>query len=296
MGRFGVIVGSGLDKTANPFGENEGTPFTVETPYGDVKFVEFMLRRRGCTIVCTARHLTGHVLLPHEVNYRGIIFAMKMLGVEGVVGISAVGSRMKKIKPGRLVAVTQYIDRTHGRKKTFFGQGIAAHIPFSQPVCADLHDALFNAGRDLGIPVVTPSVLIVMEGPAFSTFAEASEGQGQATLIGMTSMPEAALAREAELCYATLACSTDYDCCFEDHKPVTAEEVGRVFKTIREHATAVVQSAALSFLGRKPCACSCRTALDTAVMTDPAHIDPKRLEELGPIMARWAKKHMPPRT
>lgn len=288
--KFGVIVGSGLDKDDCPFGTSEVRHFELPTPYGAVKFSEFPLGN-DTSLLCTARHLTGHVLLPSEVNYRGIMYAMKILRVEAVIGISAVGSRRKEIEPGMLVAVNQYIDCTYGRPNTFFGDGIAGHVTFDQPVCYSVWSNLILAGLALGTPVRPGATLMVMQGPAFSTKAEAQRGMQIAELIGMTSMPEAKLAREAELRYCTLAAVTDYDCCFADRPAVTAEEVGRVFKANKERATAVVREAIRRFFSMEDSHCSCQSALDTAIMTDPEQISPYLINKLNPIINRWAKVH-----
>lgn len=292
--RFGVIVGSGLDQDSNPFGNSEVKNSTVVTPYGPIDYTEFPLSKNSW-LVCIARHLPGHILLPSEVNYRGIIYAMKVLGVEAVVGISAVGSRRKEIQPGTLVAVNQYIDHTHNRPNTFFGNGLAAHVSFGRPVCPHVRDLLIAAGAILKIPVThkpDASTLMVMEGPAFSTEAEAQLGMAEAGLIGMTSLPEAKLAREAELCYCTLAGVTDFDACFPERMPVTAEEVGQVFKTLKEQATSVVRTAAELFFAILDYHCNDRIALDHAIMTDPSVITADRIEEQISLLKRWAGAHI----
>ena len=290
-GRFGVIFGSGLDQESNLFGTGKGKDFVVCTPYGALDFSEFPLDSET-SLVSTARHLTGHILLPSEVNYRGIMYAMKTLNVEAVVGISAVGSRRSDIKPGTLVAVDQYIDHTHGRVNSFFGNGLAGHVSFGQPVCPNLQTDLVKAGRRLGITVKDGARLMVMEGPAFSTEAEAQADQALAELIGMTSMPEAKLAREAELCYCTLACVTDYDAGIVKRPPVDAKEVERVFAVIKPNAIAVVSKAAKRFLARENYSCSDRTALDTAIMTDPRLITRERISAQRAILERWDDVHL----
>ncbi len=290
-GRFGVIFGSGLDQESNLFGTGKGKGFVVCTPYGALDFLEFPLDSET-SLVSTARHLTGHILLPSEVNYRGIMYAMKTLNVEAVVGISAVGSRRSDIKPGTLVAVDQYIDRTDGRTNTFFGSGLAGHVSFGHPVCPNLRADLVKAGRRLGIAVKDGATLMVMNGPAFSTEAEAQADQALAELIGMTSMPEAKLAREAELCYCTLACVTDYDAGIVKRPPVDAKEVEQVFAVIKPNAIAVVTKAAKRFLARENYSCSDRTALDTAVMTDPRLITRERIKAQRAILERWDDVHL----
>ena len=289
--RFGVIVGSGLDKKKNPFGTEDVVHHQIQTriwPNPVVDLYEIPLGE-NTSLVFTARHLEGHRLLPSEVNYRGIMFAMKKLGVEVVVGVSAVGSRREDIKPGTLAAVHQYIDRTKLREQTFFGDGIVGHVSFGRPVCDRVeHDLLFT-GHELGIPIESGRTLMVMEGPAFSTEAEIKADLNQAALIGMTSMPEAKLAREAELCYCTLACVTDYDSGIIPGRPsVTAEEVSQVFKTLKKSATQVVREAAKRFFARNDGPCGCQPALDTAIMTDPNSIPGPKITRLGPILKRWA--------
>ncbi len=278
-----------MDGSSSPFGE--GRRFTADTPHGQVQVVKHRLDR-GTALYVIARHGVGHIHSPSEVNYRANIYALKQLDVSGVVGISAVGSRNRDLLPGTLVAVSQYIDHTDKglRPGTFFGRGIVAHVGFGEPTCPNLRGDLVQAGRQVGIPIRDAETLMVMEGPPFSTQAEATLGQMQASLIGMTAMPEAKLAREAELCYVTLGCVTDFDACFGGPH-VSAAEVGRVFNANREKAIVVVRKAAEIFLSRGNYLCVDQVALDTAIMTDLKYVQPERWKQLGPITARFLKSH-----
>jgi 5'-methylthioadenosine phosphorylase len=232
-----------------------------------------------------ARHGRGHRFLPTEVNYRANIFALKALGAEQVVSISAVGSMREEIVPGDLVVVSQMIDRTKGRPATFFGEGIVGHVEFADPVCADLAESLYQAASALEVKVHRDKTLMVMEGPAFSTRAESHMHRALGVdLIGMTAMPEAKLAREAELCYATLALATDYDCWHASHEDVTVEAVVRVIQQNSANARKAVRELAKL----APCerGCRCKTALEYAVITDRKVIPQKTAEKMKPIFGR----------
>ncbi len=305
--RFGVILGSGFDAEKMPIGKVEARVFNVHTPYdvqstpydmalslhGGVRLAELPLGD-DASLVYTFRHLEGHALLPSEVNYRGIMYAMKTLGVEAVIGVSAVRSRLRDITPGTLVAVEQYIDRTYGRAKTFYGNGIAARVSLGQPVCQNVRRQLIEAGEALGNEVVSGrevATLMVMEGPATSTQAEAEIGRRQAPLIGTTSMPEAALAREAELCYCTLAGVTEYDSCYPQIPALTASEASRIFNEMREKIGSLVVETAKRFLALENYQCTDRTALDDAIRTNPKNIPHWRIEEQSHLLARWSQKN-----
>ncbi len=277
-----VIGGSGLYDLQTL--ENV-TEHAVETPFGlpsDPITEGFLHGRR---MLFLARHGKGHRYLPSEVNYRANIFALKMLGAEQVVSISAVGSMRDDIRPGDLVVVDQFIDRTKGRPSTFFGDGIVGHVEAADPVCPDLSHSLFKAASALDVKVHCNKTLMVMEGPAFSTRAESKmHRQLGVDLIGMTAMPEAKLAREAELCYATLALATDYDCWHETEEDVTVDAVIRVIKQNTANARKVVSILAQTAPSERKC--KCKAALEYAVMTDRTVIPRQTAEKMKPIFGR----------
>lgn len=257
----------------------------VETPYGPPSDPIIEGTLVGRRMLFLARHGRGHRFLPSEVNYRANIFALKTLGAEQVVSISAVGSMRAEIVPGDLVVVSQMIDRTKGRPSTFFGEGIAGHVEFADPVCGDLAQRLFEAASTLDVKVHRDKTLMVMEGPAFSTRAESNmHRQLGVDLIGMTAMPEAKLAREAELCYATLALATDYDCWHETEEDVTVDAVVRVIQKNAANARKVVSELATRAPSERGCRCG--TALQYAVITDRKVIPQKTAEKMKPIFGR----------
>ena len=278
-----IIGGSGLyslPELENVTTRNVSTPFgnpssdVVEGQIGDTR------------LLFIARHGEGHVLLPSEVNYRANVFALKQLGATHLLSISAVGSLKEEIAPGDLVVTRQYIDKTNSRPGTFFGSGIVGHVMFADPVCPELCQLLYNTAKSQAFNVHDNATLVVMEGPAFSTRAESMlHRQWNADIIGMTAMPEAKLAREAELCYATLALATDYDCWREGEEDVSVEAVMATFKSNVEKAGKMIIQVAsqLSSLKR---GCACPAALDTAVMTDKTRIPASVQESLSPIFGR----------
>jgi 5'-methylthioadenosine phosphorylase len=276
-----VIGGSGLYDLPGLVGVRE---VQVSTPYGDPSspVVEGLLG--GTRMLFLARHGRGHRLTPSEVNYRANIFALKSLGAARVVSVSAVGSMREDIHPGHLVVVDQFIDRTRGRPSTFFGDGIVGHVMFADPVCPALSRRLVEAARGLQLTVHERGTLMVMEGPAFSTRAESRMHRALGVdLIGMTAMPEAKLAREAELCYATLAIATDWDCWHETEEDVTVEAVIRVLAAGVKDARAVLAEVARELPGG---GCGCPAALDHAVITDRRAIPAEAVERLRPILGR----------
>ncbi|MDJ0763223.1 MAG: S-methyl-5'-thioadenosine phosphorylase [Myxococcota bacterium] len=277
-----IVGGSGLYDldTLTDVVEHE-----ITTPFGPPsdRIVEGRIGRTR--LLFLSRHGQGHRFLPSEVNYRANIFALKQLGATQVISISAVGSMREDIHPGDMVVVDQYIDRTKGRPATFFGQGIVGHVEFADPVCPDLSAQLFQAASSLDITVHPQGTLMVMEGPAFSTRAESlMHRQLGVDLIGMTAMPEAKLAREAEMCYATLALATDYDCWHDTEADVSVDAVIKILKENANNAKAVVQQIARQ--DRRQTGCSCATALEWAVITDRAAIPPEIADQMKPIFGR----------
>ncbi|MEK7189581.1 MAG: MTAP family purine nucleoside phosphorylase, partial [Patescibacteria group bacterium] len=238
-------------------------------------------------LLFVSRHGEGHRLLPSEVPYQAIIFALKTLGATHVIGVSAVGSLNEDIHPGDLAVVRQYSDATYGRPDTFFGNGIAGHIEFANPVCPDLADIVgYTAKLQSYGKIHDHTTLRVMQGPAFSTRAESEANRQMGYhLIGMTSLSEAKLAREAELCYVTLALVTDFDCWHNGHDTVSAEMVTTTMARNVRKATRLVLSVAEAISAKRNCGCS--TALDTAIVTDRALI-PDRFSsgDMFPIFSR----------
>jgi 5'-methylthioadenosine phosphorylase len=279
-----VIGGSGLYDLE---GLRNIQEHTVDTPFGEHSdsIIEGKLGEGDTRLLFLARHGRGHRLLPSEVNYRANICALKMLGADCVVSVSAVGSMREEIHPGEMVVVDQYIDRTKGRVSTFFGGGIVGHVMFADPVCAHLSGVLYDAASSLKLKVHRGGTLMVMEGPAFSTRAESNMHRSLGVdLIGMTGMPEAKLAREAELCYATLALATDYDCWHEEEEDVSVEAVVRILQSNAQNARNVISRVAQGSIGEE--ICSCKTALEYAIITDRQKIPAEQKKKMKPIFGR----------
>jgi 5'-methylthioadenosine phosphorylase len=277
-----VIGGSGLYDIP---GLAEVREHDIETPFGRPSDPVLEGRLGETRLLFIARHGKGHRILPGEVNYRANIFGLKQLGAERVLSISAVGSMREEIRPGDLVIVDQFIDRTKGRPSTFFGDGIVGHVMFADPVCPELAGMVREATRDLGVTVHDRGTLMVMEGPAFSTRAESRmHRQLGVDLIGMTALPEAKLAREAELCYATLALATDYDCWHETEEDVSVDAVIAILEANASNARAVVEKLARG--AARPRGCGCGTALDNTVITDRKLIPAEVAERMAPIFGR----------
>jgi 5'-methylthioadenosine phosphorylase len=234
------------------------------------------------------RHGRGHPTPPSALNYRANIDAMKRIGCTELISLSAVGSLREDLPPGHFVIVDQFIDRTFAREKSFFGTGCVAHVSVAHPVCPRLGDALEAAAQQVGVPHTRGGTYLVMEGPQFSTKAESLlYRQWGCAVIGMTNMPEAKLAREAELCYATMAMVTDFDCWHPDHDAVTVEQVVKVLFSNADKARALVK-AVVPMLGaeRGPCPAGCDRALDYALITAPEKRDPDLLAKLDVVAGR----------
>ncbi len=277
-----VIGGSGLYDLK---GLEDVKEHEVDTPYGSPSDNIIEGKLGDVRLLFLARHGRGHRLLPTEVNYRANIFALKVLGARQVISVSAVGSMREDIHPGDLVIVDQFIDRTKGRPSTFFGNGIVGHVMFADPVCDCLAGVLYDAASTLDVTVHRGGTLMVMEGPAFSTRAESHMHRALGVdLIGMTGMPEAKLAREAELCYATLALATDYDCWHEEEEDVSVEMVIKTLMQNAENARTVVQKVTETLTGEQTCGCG--TALEHAIITDPDRIPSEIKTNMKPIFGR----------
>jgi 5'-methylthioadenosine phosphorylase len=279
----GVIGGSGLYDMP---GLEAATTVEVDTPFGppsDALITGFL---EGVRIVFLPRHGRGHRISPSELNSRANIFALKKLGVTRIISISAVGSMRERIRPGDIVVCDQFFDRTRGRASTFFERGIVAHVHFADPVCPVLSDCLYEAGQEAGAHMHKGGVYLVMEGPQFSTRAESRiYRQWQVDVIGMTNLPEAKLAREAEICYATLALATDYDCWHETEEDVSIEAV---LEVIRNNVT-TAQRMLRSVVKRIPRTrrCLCAEALKNAVLTDPQVIPAGVRKDLGILLDKY---------
>lgn len=281
---IGVIGGSGLYEME---GLTEVREVVLETPFGAPSdaFVTGVLE--GRRMVFLPRHGRGHRLLPSEVPYRANIHGMKQLGVDRILSVSAVGSMREAIEPGHMVIPDQFIDRTQGKRaSTFFGNGIVGHVAFVDPVCPDLSGVLAEAAGEVGATVHRGGTYLCIEGPNFSTRAESRLYRNWGVdVIGMTNLPEARLAREAEICYATLALATDYDCWYEGHDDVTVEAVMAIVRQNVALARRILRAAALR-LDSDP-GCACGSALRYAVMTDPARIPPATREQLALLLDKY---------
>ncbi len=286
---IGVIGGSGLyevtglrnarwRKVTSSFGEPSDALLTgnFETTAGAV------------AMVFLPRHGRGHRIPPSQINYRANIDAMKRLGVTEIVSVSACGSLKETLAPGTFVIADQFIDRTFARDSSFFGPGLVAHVGFGHPVCGRLGDAVEAATRALDIPCQRGGVYLAMEGPQFSTLAESELYRSWGCdVIGMTNMPEAKLAREAEICYATVAMVTDYDCWHPDHDHVSVEAIVSVLLANAEKGRALVKDIAPRLAGRRrPCPAGCHTALEHAIITAPKARDPKMVAKLSAVAGR----------
>lgn len=282
---IGIIGGSGIYQIK---GLSSPAWHRVDTPWGDPSDELLTGILGGQPVAFLPRHGRGHRIPPTDLNFRANIAALKRLGVTDVIALSAVGSLTERLAPGTFVIVDQFVDRTHARIKTFFGPGLVAHVSMAAPVCSRLGDLVESAARSVAVPVIRGGTYLTIEGPQFSTRAESLlYRQWGMSVIGMTNMPEANLAREAELCYASVAMVTDYDCWHPDHGSVTAADVMAVLGRNADHARALV-AAIVPALGDRPAMCrsGCDRALDHAIMTAPEARDPAMVESLRVIAGR----------
>ena len=288
--RIGIIGGSGLYDIE---GIQNVEHIQISTPYGDPSDKLILGELEGKEVVFLPRHGRGHRYLPSEVNYRANIWAMKKLDVEWILSVSAVGSLKKEIKPLDVVLVDQFIDRTNqGRKTTFFGDGIVAHIAFGHPICNDLSQLIYEAGQDLGAGsrIHWNGTYLNMEGPAFSTKAESNLYRSwDVDVIGMTNLPEAKLAREAEICLATIALVTDYDCWHEDEEeaPVSVEMVIENMNKNVSLAKKLVKGTIKKIDLDKDC--SCKHALENAIMTHRDAIPVEKIKQMDLLVGKYLK-------
>ncbi|MBI4188869.1 MAG: S-methyl-5'-thioadenosine phosphorylase [Chloroflexi bacterium] len=283
--KIGVIGGTGLYDIE---GLTEIDEVDIKTPFGKPSDTIVVGRLEGIGVAFLPRHGKGHRILPTELPARANIYALKSLGVEHIIAICSAGSFKKELKPGDLLIPDQLIDRTRGRTSTFFGDGIVAHIPFAEPFCPVLGQVLYQSAKDASASVHPKGTMVVMEGPAFSTRAESRLYRSWgADIIGMTALPEAKLAREAEICYAVIGCVTDYDSWWEPGKPVT---VDIILDTLRKNVATARQIIKLA-VGKIPQLrnCGCASALETAIVTAPEVIPPQQKQKLGLIIGKYLK-------
>lgn len=282
--RIGVIGGSGLYEMD---GLTDVREERVSTPFGEPSDAIILGRLGDAEMAFLPRHGRGHRFNPSELNYRANIYAMKMLGVEWIISVSAVGSLREEIVPGHVVVVDQFIDKTFRRVGTFFEQGIVAHVAFGDPVCPTLRGILVEASREAGATMHDGGTYVCMEGPAFSSKAESNLHRAWgASVIGMTNMPEAKLAREAEISYATLAMATDYDCWHPDHDHVTVEQVVKVLVANSALARRIVAAAVPKIVAHGGPAPQ-SNALSTAILTAPHAIPVDTKRRLSHILGKY---------
>jgi 5'-methylthioadenosine phosphorylase len=281
----GVIGGSGVYAIE---GLKNAKWRRVASPFGEPSDALLCGEIEGTRVVFLPRHGRGHVIPPSALNFRANIDALKRAGVTDVVSVSACGSLREDLPPGTFVIVDQFIDRTVAREKSFFGPGLVAHVGLGHPVCGRLGDALEAAAKDAEIPVARGGTYLAMEGPQFSTLAESNLYRAWGCdVIGMTNMPEAKLAREAEMCYATVAMVTDYDCWHPTHDHVSVEAVVKVLLDNADKARALVRRVVPALAARTAaCARGCHTALENAIITHPAKRSRTMVKKLAAVAGR----------
>ena len=285
---IGIIGGSGLyqiDGLSRTHWKSLASSFGKPSDQG------FHGSLDGARAVFLPRHGRGHRIPPSAVNYRANVEGLKKAGCRDILSISAVGSLKENLPPGTFVIVDQFIDRTFAREKSFFGPGLVAHVSMARPVCHRLGDHLEAAAKKLKIPVVRGGTYLVMEGPQFSTLAESTLYRSWGCdVIGMTNMPEAKLAREAELCYASVSMVTDFDCWHPNHEDVTVDAIVKVLHANAGNARSLVKKLVPQLhADREAASCRCRSALEHAIITAPEHRDPKLLAQLDCVAGRLLK-------
>jgi 5'-methylthioadenosine phosphorylase len=282
---IGIIGGSGLYEMQ---GLTDAREVRMRTPFGDPSDALIIGRLEGLRVAFLARHGRGHRILPSEINFRANICALKMLGVERVISVSAVGSLKEDLAPLEFLIPDQFYDRTRLRVTTFFGEGAVAHVSFDKPVCSQLAGVIGDACRAAGVKAHRGGTYVCIEGPQFSTLAEAHvHRQLRFDVIGMTNATEAKLAREAELCYVTVAMITDYDCWHPEHSSVTLEEIINNLGKNAENAQNVIRAAVRAMPAARNCRCA--SALAHAILTDRAKIPAATKRKLAPIAGKYLK-------
>jgi 5'-methylthioadenosine phosphorylase len=283
--QIGIIGGSGLYDMAELTDREERT---LGTPFGDPSGPYVIGTLRGKRVAFLPRHGVGHRILPSELNFRANIYGMKVLGVERILSASAVGSLKMEYKPLDIVVPDQFFDRTKGRISTFFGRGIVAHVAFAHPLCHDLSVIAANSAQKVGATVHRGGTYVNMEGPQFSTLAESNLYRSWGMdVIGMTNLQEAKLAREAEICYATLALVTDYDCWHPDHDSVTVDLIIANLTQNAVTAQRTIADAVETIAGARTCAC--KDALATAIITQQPLWPEQTKKDLAPIIGKYMK-------
>ena len=282
---IGIIGGSGLYDMAELTDREERK---IQTPFGDPSGSYLLGTLRGKRVAFLARHGVGHTLMPSELNFRANIFGFKVLGVERILSASAVGSLKLEYKPLDIVIPDQFFDRTKGRISTFFGRGLVAHVGFAHPFCSVLSKIAGDSVQAVGATVHRGGTYVNMEGPQFSTLAESNVYRSWGMdIIGMTNLQEAKLAREAEICYTTLALVTDYDCWHPDHDSVTVDLIVANLTQNAKTAQQAIAEAVGRISGARTCAC--KDALATAIITRPEHVPAQTKRELQPIIGKYVK-------
>ncbi len=280
---IGIIGGSGLYSMA---GLKDTREIRVKTPFGEPSEAIVLGTLEGKRVAFLARHGRGHRILPSEINFRANICAMKQLGVERVVSVSAVGSLQEDLRPGEFLVVDQFVDRTKSRVSTFFGGGLVAHVTFDKPTCAQVSAVLADASTQSGVKVHPRGTYVCIEGPQFSTLAEAHvHRQLRFEVIGMTNVTEAKLAREAELCYASIAMITDYDCWHPEHESVTGAQIIATLNQNADNAQNVLREAVRTMPKERNCKCG--AALRHALITDLKLVPPATKKRLAPIIGKY---------
>lgn len=281
--QIGVIGGSGLYSMPGLEGTRE---IRIKTPFGEPSDAIVLGMLEGKRMAFLARHGRGHRILPSEINYRANIYAMKALGVERIISVSAVGSLQEDLRPGEFLVPDQFFDRTTKRVSTFFGGGLVAHAAFAHPTCAQVSAALADASVHCAVMVHRRGTYVCMEGPQFSTLAEAHvHRQLRFEVIGMTNVTEAKLAREAEICYATIAMITDYDCWHPEHESVTASQIMATLAQNAENAQRVLREAVRGLPAERTCKCG--MALQHALVTDMKLVPNATKRRLAAILRKY---------
>ena len=287
---IGIIGGSGVYDIA---ALQDKQWRKIESSFGEPSDECLFGHLDGQPMVFLPRHGRGHKIPPSAINYRANIDALKRAGVTDLISVSAVGSLKESLPPGTFVIVDQFIDRSFAREKSFFGTGLVAHVSMAHPVCGRIGDHLETAARQLQLPVVRNGTYLVMEGPQFSTLAESNlYRQWGCDVIGMTNMPEAKLAREAEICYASVAMVTDFDCWHPDHAAVTVDAIIQVLLANADNARSLVQAVTPALAAdTHGAACACRHALEYALITAPQARDPELAKQLAAVAGRVLSRH-----
>jgi 5'-methylthioadenosine phosphorylase len=280
---IGVIGGSGIYAMG---GLMEAREVRVKTPFGDPSDAIVLGTLEGRRVAFLARHGRGHRILPSEINFRANVYAMKLLGVERIISVSAVGSLKEDLRPGEFLVPDQFFDRTKLRVSTFFGEGLVAHVPFDKPTCGQVSGVLADASVHCAVKVHRRGTYVCIEGPQFSTLAEAHvHRQLRFEVIGMTNVTEAKLAREAEICYGSLAMITDYDCWHPEHESVTYSQIIATLNQNAENAQRVLREAVRAMPAER--SCKCGTALQHSLVTDAKLVPKATKKRLAAIIGKY---------